>query len=544
MKLEVGHLQVTELIDMVQAGRLALPEFQRDFVWRPDAVCDLLCSVARKWPIGSFLVMASKDRPFQLRPLEQAPPLAEETDYIVLDGQQRCTSFYHAFTDNSPDVVYYLQFPEDWGSFDDEQIRFEKKPKFVKKYPTLESMAADRVIRICDVHDDVRFEKWKSYLVSDDERTKAVNFRSREIGGLKDISIPNSKLSGTPDLRAVAKIFETINRTGKRLDTFDLLVARLYPFDFKLRDKWDDARATYPELVHFEVDGLEVLKLIALRRWSKETSAGLTPTVKGVKQSDVLMLEADTVKMDWDVAVEAYVDALRFLRTEGGVTCPGLLPQPSLPLTIGFFMAPDQGQRHGFTKDLRRWYWATCFKQTYAQGANTQVLRDVKSLRAWDAADTAVPDVLAQFSVSEEHLKEGRRLNEMVVRAILGRQIVNGARDWSDGALMNSLSEAEIHHVFPQDVLATLAGGSKIVKDPILNFAAIKPSTNGKIRNEVPATVLGRTDIQPNSVKTHGVDPTWVVSLPGEALASTVARFLDHRLPYVKDLMQTAVDGQ
>lgn len=541
MKLEVGHLEVTELIDLVEAGKVALPEFQRDFVWKPDAVCDLLCSAARRWPIGSFLMMSARDRPFQLRSLQQAPPLADDTEYIVLDGQQRCTSFYHALTDSAPDVVYYLRFPPDWGSFEDEQIQFEKKPKYVKRYPTLESMAADRLIPISHIHDDVKFERWKSHLATDVDRTLAVEFRAREVGGLKNITIPHSKLSGPPDLRAVAKIFETINRTGKRLDTFDLLVARLYPFDFKLRDKWDDAKAAHAELIDYQVDGLEVLKLIALRRWSKEISANLKLTVKGVKQSDVLMLEADTVKNDWDLAVQAYVDGLRFLRDQCGVITPGLLPQPSLPLSIAFFMAPDQGLREGFQKDLRRWYWASCFSQTYAQAANTQVLQDVKTLRAWDAAEAAVPDVVSKFSISDEQLLEGRRLNEMLVRGVLGRQIALGAKDWCEGVPMSAGKEAEMHHVFPADVLETLRDGSEVPKDPILNFVAILPSTNAKIRNETPATVMQRTDVQLPAVKSHGIEVDWVTATAGETAVDTVNRFLSKRLTSVKDLIETAV---
>jgi len=544
MKLDIGHTQVTELVKLVHEGRVALPEFQRDFVWRPDAVCDLLASAARRWPIGSFLIMRTKDRPFQLRPLEQAPPLSDEVDYIVLDGQQRCTSFFHAFTDEASDVVYFLEFPSDWGSFDDEQIHWERKSRFAKKYPTLQAMAESRVIRISMLHDDLEFERWKAHLSSDEEREQAVEFRATEVSGLKEINIPHSALSGDPDLRAVAKIFETINRTGRRLDTFDLLVARLYPYDFLLRDEWERARASHEELDRFQVNGLEILKLIALKKWSTEVAAGLSPSIKGVRQSDVLALDAGTVKADWEAAVDAYAESLHFLRTKCGVIGPGLLPQPSLPLTLAFFMFQDTGNRKGFAEDLERWYWATCFRQTYAQGANTQVLQDVKQLRAWAADEDAVPDVVAQFSISDEQLNEGRRLNEMLVRGILGRQIALGSKDWAEGLLMRESVSSEIHHIFPSDVIANFQEAGLVPKDPILNFAAILPATNKRIRNETPGNVLERADIQPASVQTHGIEEEWLTPSEGEDQADTLQRFLALRLPLIKKLIESAVEGR
>ena len=119
--------------------------------------------------------------------------------------------------------------------------------------------------------------------------------------------------------------------------------------------------------------------------------------------------------------------------------------EPSLNPCV--FMFQDTGNE-GFAEDLERWYWATCFRQTYAQGANTQVLQDVKQLRAWAADEGAVPDVVAQFSISDEQLNEGRRLNEMLVRGILGRQIALGSKDWAEGLLMRESVSLEIHHIF------------------------------------------------------------------------------------------------
>jgi len=220
------------------------------------------------------------------------------------------------------------------------------------------------------------------------------------------------------------------------------------------------------------------------------------------------------------------------------------MPQPSLPLTIAFFLASDYPKRHEFLKDLERWYWASCFRQTYAQGANSQVLADVKALSAWNASGNAVPDVVSAFAISHDQLSEGRRLNEMLVRGLLGRQIRLGARDWSSGTYLKDSAAAEIHHIFPADLLKALPAGHNIPRDPILNFAAILPATNKMIRNEHPNTVLQRADINRTAVETHEIDPLWVAQTSGESQVDVIRRFLQERLVVVRRLVEDAVAGR
>jgi len=265
--------------------------------------------------------------------------------------------------------------------------------------------------------------------------------------------------------------------------------------------------------------------------------------VKGVRQSDVLMLEPDTVKNDWDAAIEAYVAALEFLKDKCGVAVPGLMPQPSIPLTLGFVFANDVPKRDAFLEDVLRWYWASCFRQTYAQGANTQVLSDVKELRAWNADEKSTPGVLASFGISDEQLQEGRRLNEMLLRGLLGYQIAAGVKDWCDGKTVASASAIEIHHVYPDDVLQTLPKGHGVPKDPLLNFVAISAATNKRIRNETPATVLARKDIKMQAVESHGIEKQWFSQSAGESIVDAIERFMSERLNVVRQLIEGAVEA-
>ena len=57
---------VQELVDMIQRGKLRLPEMQRRYVWRSTRVRDLMDSLYRGYPSGAILVWESdEDVPLQ-----------------------------------------------------------------------------------------------------------------------------------------------------------------------------------------------------------------------------------------------------------------------------------------------------------------------------------------------------------------------------------------------------------------------------------------------------------------------------------------------
>ncbi len=44
------------------SGDLAIPEIQRDVVWKPDQVKELISSVFRQYPCGSLIFWQPRDR--------------------------------------------------------------------------------------------------------------------------------------------------------------------------------------------------------------------------------------------------------------------------------------------------------------------------------------------------------------------------------------------------------------------------------------------------------------------------------------------------
>ena len=87
-----------ELLAEIHSRTMALPDFQRDFVWDPGATQELIVSIANNYPAGSLLRVRDPKQVFAAREFEGAPPLnGHKYTFLVLDGQQRLTSLYQAF---------------------------------------------------------------------------------------------------------------------------------------------------------------------------------------------------------------------------------------------------------------------------------------------------------------------------------------------------------------------------------------------------------------------------------------------------------------
>ena len=62
------------MLDQLHAGELALPDFQRSFVWAPDATAELVVSIMRGFPAGNLLFLRGGSSKFKTRPAEGGPP--------------------------------------------------------------------------------------------------------------------------------------------------------------------------------------------------------------------------------------------------------------------------------------------------------------------------------------------------------------------------------------------------------------------------------------------------------------------------------------
>lgn len=102
--LTTTQMSVSALMGMFLTGRIAVPEIQRDVVWYPDQVKELLDSIAKEYPCGSLILWEPRLRDEKLVREIIRPERLEFYDdvlpkYFVIDGQQRLTALASVMLD-------------------------------------------------------------------------------------------------------------------------------------------------------------------------------------------------------------------------------------------------------------------------------------------------------------------------------------------------------------------------------------------------------------------------------------------------------------
>src|SRR5687768_9511141 len=94
------HVSLNTLINYLREGRFVIPDFQREFEWKPWDIRELMRSIFLDYYIGSLLLWKGKSENFDALSCEPVYGFAGSgsPEFIVLDGQQRLTAMFYAFT--------------------------------------------------------------------------------------------------------------------------------------------------------------------------------------------------------------------------------------------------------------------------------------------------------------------------------------------------------------------------------------------------------------------------------------------------------------
>ncbi len=101
MKNNVNEETVRDIIESIDQGHLLLPDFQRDFDWRPEEQKALIASFLYNVPIGSMLFLENRADILTKKIGCKTPDskINDEKKSYLMDGQQRLTTLKSVFDD-------------------------------------------------------------------------------------------------------------------------------------------------------------------------------------------------------------------------------------------------------------------------------------------------------------------------------------------------------------------------------------------------------------------------------------------------------------
>jgi hypothetical protein len=506
------------LLQQAGENRLVLPDFQRDFVWKPSDVTKLIASLLNGYPIGGPLLMEDPGV-YGQRPLDGV--FAQKTNKpatdtrIILDGQQRLTSCYRAFFNSLEldrysgryylDYDKYLSNPGLRNSEVEELLLFIKEKEVRGELSDTAKEQASGYFPLDIILQEPRgtsYSKWLSdYTFSKagghkEEHGRLSQLQSdfirRFIEKITGYQVHYEEIIKGTSSDVICTVFETINTTGKRLTVFDLLVARCFPESMNLRDMLD-AALDRVFIKFFDPEGegiapIAIPRIIALK--AKETA----------RRGDILELAPSLIKAHWDDAVEALEQALELLFDRYGCFGQRFVPLVDMIAPLAVIISSNKFTRTNEQLDmLDKWYWRSVFSQYYISAPETKIQRTVRQWlsregerEGWLGNPKNEPDSVRDFTYRISILDDVSRVDNAIYRGVMSLLLSRNVRDFGPArkqAKSVPWEDIEDHHIYPKRFLGPYGlKGDKV--NNIANRTPLTRTTNGEIGNTAPHVYL------------------------------------------------------
>lgn len=474
LKSNPGPMDYDELIHDINKGTLKIPDFQRNVVWKLEQTIELLDSIAKGFPVGTFIfwetneVMKSHREIGNLELTEV--PEGHFVNYI-LDGQQRITSLYACLNKaeiNGKKYSVYCDLDASFGEdlFHDKDIEPLEPYRFINIADILgedhrkiyNKLTDDRQLRFDSIRDAFRYYKFSTITIKE------------------------------CPLDMACEIFERINTTGTELDIFDIMVAKTWTYDFDLRVRYKNF---VKELQKKGFDGIG----------SSAILQSVSVILKGgIHRRDILSIGREEMNDNWDQCIRAIRHAIDFIRDDIGIKVWKLLPYPVIIAPIAYFYYYNEFKNPNMvqSENLKKFFWGVCISRAYSLGGDTQIKRDLKFM------DKILEHENPQFDyhiiLDKETLIDCKlSLGDAFCKTVLCYLASKRPRKFENNGLVNlennNLARANskhYHHFFPKSYLKKT--GRDDNANSVVNICLIPADSNLRISNKKPSDYLNEIE--------------------------------------------------
>lgn len=524
------HVSLNTLVGRLKEGRFLVPDFQREFEWKPWDIRDLMRSILLDYYIGSLLLWKGKKENFNALSCEPLYGVIGNgsDEYIVLDGQQRLTALNYAFL--APDrplpnrtkrAIYYVRVDQFMAEEYDKAFNYDFMSRRMMKLldDPMQQFASHifplpiigeggrRLYRWFGQYEDF----WKGRAADAETRgnqseagiarehaNNARAFEDYVTELIEQYQVSYIELDQDLGVDKVCDIFTQINSKGIRLDVFDLMNALLKPKGLQLKHMWRDAAARL-EFVDSNKMNVYILQVMSILRQSYCSPKYLYFLIPGhekpirdpdgTRRKEVLVPDIENFQSRWIEAVSALEAAITVLRhpQEFGAISPKYLPYVSILPAFASLLTVVKGlpsdQQLKAQRKLRHWYWASVFTNRYSGSVESTSARDFLDVKEWMQGDSSEPAPIQELKSrfrSLELRKETKR-GSSVYNGIFNLFVIGGARDWVTGTVPQH-DDLDDHHIVPASWGAKYLGGNTV--HTILNRCPLTGDTNRKVIGE------------------------------------------------------------
>ena len=485
------------ILAQIDLGSIALPEFQRGYVWNRDQVRRLMRSLYRGYPVGSLLTWETGTENADARGDGQ---LAAGAVKLLLDGQQRITSLYGiirgkppAFFQGNPDRFLNLYFNLDSEEFEFYgPIKMKDDPCWINVTELMQQGAGNFIPKIMQI------EK----LSQDGGKLNLYIARLNSLANIKERTFHLDNVTGEEKtVDVVVEIFNEVNSGGTKLSRGDLALA-------KICASWPQARAE----MQARLDKWKRVGFNFTLDWFLRCiNAILTGEAVFTALDDVTVAEfQDGLKR-----AEQLIDqALNLIADRLGLDHDRVLgSRYAIPLMIRYI--DQRGHFANFEErdNLLFWYVHSMLWGRYSTSTETTLRQDLLAIEGNDNALEALINQLRQnrgdlqlYARDFESVTRGSRFYPMLY--MMTR--VWNALDFETGMqlkshLLGKQSSLQLHHIFPKSKLYS-HDYSKSLVNALANFTFLTQATNLQVSNRDPAEYFEYYESKhPGILKSHWI---------------------------------------
>lgn len=470
-------MKVSTLLDHIDSGHMALPEFQRGYVWNRDQVRGLFDSLYRRHPVGGLLVWATESNTAAHRGDGQ---LAAGVVKLLLDGQQRMTSLYGVmrgqapkFFDGNAQAFTGLRFHLESETFEFYQpVKMKDDPLWIDVTDLMQKGTGGLGAFFGQFAGDLKVGDYAARMTC--------------LLGIADIDLHIEEVTGADkSLDVVVDIFNRVNSGGTKLSKGDLALAKIC--------------ADWPE-------GRTVLKR-NLREWEK---AGYHFTLDWLLRSvnTVLTGEAKFQHLHEKSAADVQDGLQRATKHIDTLLniISGRLGLDHDQVFFGRFAVPvmarylDQRQAKNGSPmgEIERdkllfWYVQAAMWGRFSGSTESFIDLDLEAL---EGDEGGVDRLLEQLRLWHGNLRAeaghftGWSLGARFYPVLYLLTRMGEARDWGTGLplkanLLGKMSRLEVHHIFPKAQLYKRKVRKSEV-NALANFCFLTKDTNLAISDRLP----------------------------------------------------------
>lgn len=563
---------VSNLLNGIEDGDIALPDLQRPFIWKPKQIRDLFDSLFHGFPAGFILLWEIGPEVNKTKPIGMGEK-KREPRFLVIDGQQRLTSLYSVIK-NSPIVNKKFEKFKPKISFNPLEAEFEVYNPAIGK----DIFWIDDLSEFFTKDSDYSFikvflENLKSKKEVTDGEEKQIARNLGKLAKIKGYQFTVLDLSSALDTEIISDIFIRVNSKGNPLKQSDFVMTVLSVYLPEVRERIERfslMAKTVPEPLSpspynkvLQPDTDHLVRTIVADAFSRGRLKYAHVLLKGRELETRTESEKSRIKnlklfrnaTDRTLDLTYWHDFVKILKNIGIVSKSLVSSSLTIYFTYAFYLYARQIKLtpEELEKFVGSWIYFSILISRYIGSPETIFERDLNLLKkkrsqlyfkesyksiidsnlTKDFWETALPNnkLVSSSSRNPAYLAYLMVLNMRGAKALFSETRI---RDVLGGGEIYKKALLDKHHIFPANYLKK-QGFTQTDINQVANLCYLEYPTNIKIADQAPK------DYFPKLLRRCSSNEPYLHAIPKNFWKLKYADFLEERRHLIAKVIKRGV---